>query len=117
MEAYSLGPEYSDVDVKAFFSEKMRQGKAGQFFKVFTVKEASVEPQASCDGMMVKDEGKPQEEKTLKESQGLEEEDRRKGFAANEDAAKKMLKYLEDSEDLKVSLGFCSNPRCGLAPA
>ena len=32
------------------------------------------------------------------------EEDKRKWFAAYEDAAKKMLKYLEDSEDLKVSL-------------
>ena len=31
-------------------------------------------------------------------------EDERKLFAAFEDAAKKMLKYLEDSEDLSVGL-------------
>ena len=47
----------------------------------------------------------PQEEKAWKESQGLEENDKRKWCAVYEDAAKKMLKYLEDSEDLKVGLG------------
>ena len=31
-------------------------------------------------------------------------EDTRKRCAAHEDAAKKMLKYLEDNEDLKVGL-------------
>ena len=46
----------------------------------------------------------PQDEKAWKESQGLVEENKRKWFAAYEDAAKKMLKYLEDSEDLKVIL-------------
>ena len=40
-----------------------------------------------------------------KESLGLEEEDKREWVAANEDTAKKMMKYLEGSEDLKVSLG------------
>ena len=53
---------------------------------------------------------KPQEEKAWKESQGLEEEDERKWCAAYEDAAKKMLKYLEDSEDLKVSLRELKEP-------
>ena len=40
----------------------------------------------------------------MRVSQGHEEEDKRKWFAAFEDTAKKMLKYLEDSEDLKVVL-------------
>ena len=39
-----------------------------------------------------------------KESQSPEVGDRRKWLAADEDVAKKMLKYLEESEDLKVSL-------------
>ena len=53
---------------------------------------------------IVKRQRKSQEEKAWKKSQGLEEEDKRKWFAVNEDAAKKMLKYLEDSEDLKVTI-------------
>ena len=47
---------------------------------------------------------KPQEEKAWKESQSAEVGDRRKWLAAHEDVAKRMLKYVEDSEDLKVSL-------------
>ena len=47
---------------------------------------------------------KAQEEKAWKESPRHEEEDKRKRFAAFEEAAKEMLKYLEDSEELKVGL-------------
>ena len=54
--------------------------------------------------MIVKDKGKPQEEKAWNESQGFEEEDERKWCATYEDAAMKMPKYQEDSEDLKVGL-------------
>ena len=47
----------------------------------------------------------PREETAWKDRQEREEEDRRKWFAAYEDAeTKRMLKYLEDSEDLRVSL-------------
>ena len=83
------------------FSE-MRQGKAGQFLKFFSVKEKGEHPVASklrwdeCQRRR-----KPQEEKAWKESRGLEEEDMRKWFAAFADAAKKMLK---DSKVLFVCL-------------
>ena len=45
---------------------------------------------------------KLQEEKAWKESRGIEEEYKRKRHAAFEDAARRMLKFLEDTEDLKV---------------
>ena len=54
---------------------------------------------------MIGKERKSQEEKAWKESQSPEVGDRRKWLAVYEDAAKKMLKYLEDRENLKVSLG------------
>ena len=47
---------------------------------------------------------KSPDENAWKESRGLEEEDERKRFAAFEDAAKRMLKCLEDNEDLTVDL-------------
>ena len=47
---------------------------------------------------------KSQEEQAWKENQGLEEEDERKWCAAFGTAARKMLKYLEDNEDLKAGL-------------
>ena len=47
---------------------------------------------------------KSQEEKAWKESHGLEEEDKRKWCAAYEDAAKNMVKYLQDNEDVNVGL-------------
>ena len=78
----------------------MQEGKAGTFFEVFSVKEKGEHLVASklrwddCQRRR-----KPQEEKAWKESQGLEEEDKRTWFAANEDVAKKILKYLEDSKD------------------
>ena len=43
-----------------------------------------------------------QEGKAWKASREIEVEDKRKRCAAFEDAVKGMLKYLEDSEDLKV---------------
>ena len=46
-----------------------------------------------------------QEEEAWKGSRRLEEEDERKWCAAFEDAAKRLVKPLEDSEDLKVGLG------------
>ena len=48
---------------------------------------------------------KSHEEKAWKGSQGLEEEEKREWCTADEDAARKMLKYLEDNEDVKVGLG------------
>ena len=82
----------------------MRQEKAEQI-EIFSVKEEGEHLVASkwrwddCQR-----ERKSQEEKAWKESQGLEEEDKRKWCAAHEDAARKMLKYPEDNEDLKVGL-------------
>ena len=99
---YFLGPEYSDVDVRHMLRNATREGR--NFFEVFSVKEKGENLVASklrwddCQRRR-----KRQEEKAWKESQGLEEEDKRKWFAAYEDAAKKMLKYLEVSEDLKES--------------
>ena len=43
-------------------------------------------------------------EKAWKESRGTKVEDKRKRCVAFEDAARRMLNYLEDSEDLKVGL-------------
>ena len=44
------------------------------------------------------------QEKAGKKSRGTEVEDKRKRCVAFEDAARRMQKYLEDSEDLKVGL-------------
>ena len=44
------------------------------------------------------------QEKAWKESRGTEVEDKRKRCVAFEDAARRMQKYQEDSEDLKVGL-------------
>ena len=104
MEEYSLGPEYSDVDVMHILRNAAREGR--KIFEIFGVKEKGEQLVASkwrWDDCQT--QRKPQEEKAWKESQGLEEEDKRMCSAANEDAAKKMLKYLEDSEGSKVSLG------------
>ena len=82
----------------------MRQEEAGTILK-FSVKEEGEHPIASmwrwddCQRQM-----KSQEEQAWKENQGLEEEDKRKWCAADEDTARKMLKYLQDNEDLKVGL-------------
>ena len=46
--------------------------------------------------------GKSQEEKAWKESQGLEEEDKSVWCTAHEDVAMRMLKCLEDNEEVKV---------------
>ena len=43
-----------------------------------------------------------QEEKAWKKSRGFEEKNKRKLCDAFEDAGKRMLQFLEDSEDLKV---------------
>ena len=102
VEHYSLGPEYSDVDVKHILRNATREGR--NIFEVFKMKE---EGKHLVAGKLRWDDcqrrRKPLEEKAWKESQGLEEHKRR-WCAACEDAAKKMLTYLEDSEDLKVSL-------------
>ena len=104
VEECSLGPEYADVDVKHFLRNATRGGR--NFFEVFKVKEEGAHLVASklrwddCQRRR-----NPQEEKAWRESQGLEEEDERKWCIACEHAARKMLKYLEDSEDLKVSPG------------
>ena len=88
--------------MKFILRNATREGR--NFFEVFSVTGNGEHPVASklrwdaCQRRRT-----PQEEKAWKESQGLEEEDKRKWFAANADAAKKMVKYLEDSEDLKVS--------------
>ena len=101
VDYYSLGAEYSDVDVKRILRNATRESET--IFEVFSVQEKGEHQVASkmrwddCQRRR-----KPQEEKAWKESQELEEEDKRKWFAANEDTAKKMLKYLQDSEDLKV---------------
>ena len=81
----------------------MRQENA--IFKVFSVKEKGEHLVASkwrwdaCQRQR-----KSQEEKAWKESQGLEEEDKRKWCTAYENATRKMLKYLEENEDVKVGL-------------
>ena len=78
VEDYSLGPEYSD-DVKHFLRSATREGM--KTFEVFSVKEKGEHLVASkwrwddC-----RRQRKPQEEKASKESQGFEEEDKRKRF-------------------------------------
>ena len=54
--------------------------------------------------MTVKCKGGRKKKRDWKESQSPRVGDRRKWLAAYEDMATKMLKYLEGSEDLKVSL-------------
>ena len=83
----------------------MRRGKAGAFFEVFSVREKGEHPVASKWRW---DEGqkqrRPQKEIDWK-GQSPEVGDRRKWLAAHEDVAKiRMLKYLEDNQDLKGSL-------------
>ena len=78
MEEYFLGLEFSDVDVKHI--SRNATGKGRNIFEVFSVKEKGEHPVASkwrwddCQRQT-----KSQEEKAWKESQGLEEEDKRKG--------------------------------------
>ena len=86
VEDSSLGPEYSDVDVKHILRNERKNGHLV----------ASKWRWDDCQRQR-----KSQEEKAWKESQGLGEEDKRKWCAAFEDAAKKMLKYLDDSEDFE----------------
>ena len=103
MEEYSLGPEFSDVVVKHILRNATGEGR--QNFEVFSVKEKGEHLVASkwrwddCQRQR-----KSQEVKAWTESQGLEEEDKRKWCAAYENAGRKMLKYLEDNEDVKVGL-------------
>ena len=103
VEDYSLSTEYSDVDVKHLSRNATREGRT--IFEVFSVEEKGEHLVASkwrwddCQRQR-----KPKEENAWKESHGFEEEDRRKWCAANQDAAKKMMKYLEDTEDLTVGL-------------
>ena len=103
VEDCSLGPEYSDVDVKHTLRNAPRECR--NIFEAFSVKEKGEHLVASkwrwddCQRQR-----KPQEEKAWKESHGLDDEDKRKWFAAYEDLAKKMMKFLEDREHLKVGL-------------
>ena len=95
-----MGLEYADIDVKQILRKATREDR--NIFGVFKVKEKGELLVANkwrwYDSQRHR---KSQEEKAGKESQGLEEEDKRKSY---EDAARKILKYLEDSEDLKVGL-------------
>ena len=94
MEQYTVGPEYSDVT-----------WEVRRIFEVSNVrKKASIWSQASGHGMTVKCKGGRKKAIDWKESQSPEVGDRRKWLAAHEDAAKRTLKYLEDNEDVKVSL-------------
>ena len=82
------------IDVKQNLRKAPREGR--NIFDVFMVREKeSCQSQAGADR-------KSQEEEAWKESRGIEVEDKRKRCVAFEDACKRMLKYLEDTEDLKV---------------
>ena len=103
VEECSLGPEYSDVDVKHILRSATREGR--RIFEVFSVREKGEHPVASKwrwdDGQKQR---RPQKEIDWK-GQSPEVGDRRKWLAAHEDVAKIiMLKYLGDDQDLKVSL-------------
>ena len=84
----------------------MRQRESSNIFEVFSVREkkASIQSQASGDGMTVKKQRKPQKETDWKEAKALGLETGESGLPLMKTVAKKMLKYLEDSEDLKVGL-------------
>ena len=103
VEECSLDPEYADIDVTQILRKATREGR--NIFEVFKVKEKGKLLVASkwrwddCQRQR-----KSQEGKYWKESRGLEVEDKRKRCVAFEDAAKRMLKYQEDSEDFKVGL-------------
>ena len=103
VEECSLGPEYADIDVKKILRKATREGR--NIFEVFKVKgkgELLVTSQwrwDDCQRQM-----KSQEDKAWKECREFGVEDERKGCVAFEEAAKRMLKYLEESEDLKVCL-------------
>ena len=74
----SLGPEYSST--WSIFQE-MRQGKAGTFLK-FTVREkkASIQSQATCDGMTVKDKGNRKRRKLGRKAKDLRRLTSESGF-------------------------------------
>ena len=78
--------EYADVDVKMIFRKASREGR--NIFKIFKVKEEGEHPVAS---------------KWRWDDWQRQQEDKRKRCFAFEEAAKGMLKYLDDSEELKVS--------------
>ena len=95
--------EYADIDVKQVLRKATREGR--NRFEVFKVKgkgELLVASQWRWEDC--RRQGKSQEEKAWKKSREFGAEDERKGCVAFEEAAKRMLKYLEDSEDLKVGL-------------
>ena len=103
VEECSLGPEYSVVDVKHILRTATREARF--VIEVFSVKARDEHLVASkwrrddCQRQK-----KSKEEKAWKKSQGREEEDKWKWCVAYEDATRKILKYLEHNEDVKVDL-------------
>ena len=67
-EAYSLGPECSDVHVKLISRNSTRTA----FFEVFSMKEKTrIQLQAGGDGMIVKDKGQRKRRKLGRKPQEL----------------------------------------------
>ena len=104
IEEISLGPEYSDIDVKHILRNATREGRT--IFEIFSVKGKGEHLVASkmrwdeCPRLR-----RPQDERMPKESRGSEEDRDKQVWAVDhEDRAKRMLRYVENSEALKVSL-------------
>ena len=100
--AAAAGELFVDVNVKQILRKATRKGRNN--FDVFKVKEEGEQPVAKewiWDDW--RRQRKSQAEKVWKETRGLEEEHKR--CDAFVDAPKRMMKYLEDSEDVNVGLG------------
>ena len=85
----------TDVDVKQISRKATREGRHS--FEVFKVKKRrrAASRKEMAMGSLAK---------TKESARGKSLEDKRKRCAAFEDASKRMLKYLEDSEDVKMGL-------------
>ena len=94
VEDYSLGPEYSDVDVKHILRNTTREGR--QNFEVFLCVNEKGEHLVASKWRWedCQRQRKPQEEKAGKERHGLEEEDKQSGVSPLKVRRRKMLKYL-----------------------
>ena len=102
LEHYSLGRDDTDVDVRYFLRTATRGCRKN--FEVFNVTGRGEHVVAS---KVRWDEGQrlkmSQVERMRRECLEFEEEECRGWAAADGDTAKRILKFLEDSENLKVS--------------
>ena len=94
VEDFSLGPGYTDVDVKQISRkgdtrrQKILHEKA-ENIEIFKVKEGEQPVASKWRWDDWQRQRKPQEEKAWKESRGLEEEHERKWYAAYEDVRRR----------------------------